>query len=203
MASRQGKPKVTWLGRFVRGHRLDRNPLRRAYDRAETALLAMLIAAFLAGAPFAAMASGAWAHAAGVREQAAQEASRHMVPAMTLTAASPGTPGDSPVLASAAKARWLAPDGAMITDEIAVPPGTAAGAMVRIWVVRNGTQAEPPLLDSQVSDQAILAEVGAVTALAITLTVTGALGRRSLDKRRMAAWDAEWRAAGPSWTKRA
>jgi hypothetical protein len=178
--------------------------VRRASDRAETAVLALLAAAFLAGAPFAAMASGAWAHAAGDREQAAQEASRHMVPAMTLTAASPGAPGDSgAALAPDAKARWLAPDGAMITDEIAVPAGTAAGTTVRIWVTRDGTPTQPPLLDSQVSDQADLAEVGAVTALALTLTVAGAATRRSLDKRRMAAWDAEWRAAGPSSTTRA
>jgi hypothetical protein len=163
----------------------------------------MLIAAFLGGAPFAAMASGDWTHEAGLRAQAAQEASRHMVPAMTLTAANPGTPGDSPILASVAKAHWLAPDGTMITDEIAVPPGATAGATVRVWVTRDGTQTEPPLLDSQVSEQAILAEAGAVTALAITLTVTGVLGRRLLDKRRMAAWDAEWRTAEPSWTKRA
>jgi hypothetical protein len=32
--------------------------------------------------------------------------------------------------------------------------------------------------------------------------VIGALGRRALDKRRMAAWDADWRATGPRWTAR-
>jgi hypothetical protein len=34
------------------------------------------------------------------------------------------------------------------------------------------------------------------------MLVIGVLGRRALDKRRMAAWDADWRATGPRWTAR-
>ena len=46
-------PGVARLGRFVRERRFDRNPLRRTTDRVETAVLAVLVAVFLAGAPFA------------------------------------------------------------------------------------------------------------------------------------------------------
>jgi hypothetical protein len=42
-----------------------------------------------------------------------------------------------------------------------------------------------------------------VIVLAILLAITGMLARRALDKRRMAAWDAEWRAIRPHWTTRA
>ena len=38
------------LGRWLRGRRIDRNPLRRGSDRAQTAMLGLLLAAFLAGA---------------------------------------------------------------------------------------------------------------------------------------------------------
>ena len=196
----RGKPHSTRLGRFIRGRRLDRNPLRRASDRAETAVLAALAAVFLAGAPFAAQVSGAWAHAAAHREQAAQESSGRMVPAVLLTKA---TNDVRPDPFPQAKARWIAPDGATITSDIPVPYGGQAGTTVRIWVARDGRLTQPPLLDSQVSNEVGCTEACAVAALAATLAVVGFLARRSLDKRRMAAWDAEWRAAGPRWTMRA
>jgi hypothetical protein len=44
-------PRCAWLGGVFRLHRLDRNPLRRGPDRAETVLPGLLIAAFAAGAP--------------------------------------------------------------------------------------------------------------------------------------------------------
>jgi hypothetical protein len=41
-----------------------------------------------------------------------------------------------------------------------------------------------------------------VIALAALLAVIGMRARRVLDKRRMAAWEAEWRVTGPRWTTR-
>jgi hypothetical protein len=57
-----GEPVFARLRRSIRRWRFDRNPLRRTTDRAETAVHAVLVIAFLAGAPFAALATGAWAH---------------------------------------------------------------------------------------------------------------------------------------------
>jgi hypothetical protein len=71
MSARKLKPRVTRLGRFVRRWRFDRNPLRRATDRAETAVLAVLMAAFLIGAPAAALATGARVHGMAHRAQSA------------------------------------------------------------------------------------------------------------------------------------
>jgi uncharacterized membrane protein YjjB (DUF3815 family) len=47
-------------------------------------VLAVLVIAFIAAAPFAALACGAWAHAIAHRVQAAQQASRYQVPAVVL-----------------------------------------------------------------------------------------------------------------------
>lgn len=198
----QRKPYGSWLGRLARGRRLDRNPLRRGSDRAETVILALLAAGFVAAAPSAAVASGAWEHSAAHREQLAQEASRHAVPAVVLTV-SDTYPAAGTVVGTDAKARWTAPDGARITSQIPVPSDTPAGTTVRIWVARDGTLTGPPLTDSQVSTRAVLAEIGAVTGLAVTIAVAGAAARKSLDRHRMAAWEADWRAAGPRWTTRA
>jgi hypothetical protein len=127
---------MTLVGRFVRGRRLDDNPLRRASDRAETLVLMVLLAVFLVAAPLATPASGARAHAMAQRAQAAQAASRYQVTAVVLTVAS------RPIIAygdyvSEAKARWTAPDGAVVTSQALVAAGTRAE-------VRSRLTADPP-----------------------------------------------------------
>jgi hypothetical protein len=41
-----------------------------------------------------------------------------------------------------------------------------------------------------------------VTSLGLIIVLLSGLGltRRALDRRRLGAWDAEWRATGPLWT---
>lgn len=201
MGSRRRDIRVTRLGSFVRGRWPDRNPLRRACDRVETAVLAVLVVAFLAGAPFAALASGGWALAMGHRVQATEQASWRQVPARVLTMTSQEDGG----LAAQpqAQVRWTAPDGKAVTGEIFVAPGTATGATIRVWTTSDGQLADPPLQGSQVTGQAYSAAAFSVVVLAALLAIIGRLAGRALDKRRMAAWDAEWRVTGPRWTTRA
>ena len=198
------RQRVTWLGRFLRGYRLDRNALRRASDRLETIMLAALVVAFVAGAPFAAQASGAWVHAISRHAQLEQEASIRQVPAVLLEAATTSSSVDAYGPSQAdARARWTAPDGKVVTGDVPTELGVPAGAHVTVWSTFDGQVATAPLRDTQVSGQTVLGEVAAVWALGVLLTVVGFCGRRVLDKRRMAAWDEEWRATGPRWTTRA
>lgn len=192
---------VSRLGRFVRGRRFDRNPLRRATDRVETAVLALLAVAFLAGTPFAALATGAWVHDMARQAQLGQEASRHQVTAVVLDV----TPSSANAgrLAWQAQARWTAPGGRQVTDEIPVPSGTVTGGTLQIWTDRSGAFTTAPLSDSQVAQQTVLGEALGVIAAAGVVTLAGALTFRSLNKRRMTAWDADWQATGPRWTTRA
>lgn len=202
MDGRGRQPRMTWLGRFARARRPDRNPLRRASDLIETVMLAVLVVTFFVAAPFVAWQSGAWMDASAHRTQLAEQAARHQVTALVLKPASGVQAGgwsaaDAPVLA-----RWTARDGQVITGKVLEPAGTAAGAKVPVWVARDGQPTDPPLLDSQVSDQVFLTQMLSVIALATLLVVSCALGRRALDRRRMASWDADWRATGPRWTAR-
>jgi hypothetical protein len=200
MGTRRREIRATGLGRFVRGRRPDRNPLRRASDRVETAVLAMLVIAFVAAAPFAALAAGsyslAWAH----QTQLTERASSYKIPAVVLKLDAPsgGVYADS-----GAQARWTAHDGKVITAEIPVPLGTAVGSTQWLWTTADGQLTNPPLEDSQVTGQAYIAEWFTVVTLAVLLTVAGLVTRWALDKRRMAALDAEWRATGPRWTTHA
>jgi hypothetical protein len=200
MRSGKRKPRFSRLGRFVRGWRPDRNLLRRSSDRMETTVLAVLVIAFAAAAPFTAQATGAWVHAIAHRVQVTQVASRHQVTAMLLNAAPAGSKNAG--FLPQVQARWTAPDGKTMTGQVSVQPGTPAHTRLTVWTTHDGQLTDPPLQDSQVAEQADLAEITAVAALAILLTITGLLTRRALDKHRMADWEADWRTTEPRWTTR-
>lgn len=192
--------RACWLARVLRGLWIDRNPLRRGSDRAETAIVVGLLAAFLASAPLAAVAAGHWTHAAGLREQRYQAAAWHQIPAVLLkTAPADSFAGYGPSTTSVL-ARWTAPDGARRTGYITVDAGARAGAVVATWIDSSGEITGPPLQPAQVADRAALAAMLAPLVPAILLLCGWKLARRGLDKRRSAAWDDDWKATGPQWT---
>jgi hypothetical protein len=164
-------------------------------------LVTVLVAAFVAGAPFAALATGAWVHGMAHRTHLAQEASRRQVTAVLLAVSEP--PVSNEMLSWEAQARWKAPDGREVTQEIPVPSSVAAGGTLQVWTDLTGDFTTAPLLDSQVAEQALSAEVVGVIAPAGVLTLAGALALWTLNRRRMAAWDADWQATGPNWTTHA
>jgi hypothetical protein len=184
---------------MLRGRRPDRNPLRRGSDRAETAMLGLLLAAFLVGAPFAAHAAGSWTYATSAREAQAQRAVIHQVQATLLQ---PATQWDPSTGEAEAKARWRAPDGQLRTAQLMVPAGVPAGSTVTVWTNQAGHLTDPPLQHSQAVGRADMSQVLAVVALAGALIMVGWLGCRALDRRRLAGWDADWLATGPRWTSR-
>ena len=100
------------------------------------------------------------------------------------------------------QARWRAPDGPARTGEVFVTADVAAGGTVRIWVDQTGRLANPPLTRDQVAGRTQLAAGVAVAGLAAVLAAAGWLTRRSLDRRRLAGWDADWLANGPRWSPR-
>jgi len=190
-------PRSTRLGRVLRGLWPDRNPLRRGSDRAETAVLGMLLAAFLAGAPFAAHAAGSWAHATSVREAQAQRAAIHQVRATLLQAAAPWSISEG---GAEAQARWKAPDGQVRTGQVFALSGATVGSTVMVWVNQAGQLADSPLVTNQVTGRTDMARVLAVVGLAVALIAIGLAGHGSLHRRRLARWDAEWTATGPRWS---
>jgi len=64
MKTRPGRPRG--LTRLARALGLDRNPLRRATDRAEAWIRVGLLAVFLIAGPMAALGAGHWAYHAGI-----------------------------------------------------------------------------------------------------------------------------------------
>lgn len=187
---------------MLRGWWPDRNPLRRGWDRAEAAITAALIAAFLIGAPAAAIAAGRLAYAAGARVQRAEQAGWHQERAVLLAAAPHPDLAGYGVALPQVQARWAAPHGGWRTGEVAAAPGTPAGSEVTVWVDSSGTLTGPPLRGWQVVQQAALAALLACVGAGLLLGSAWLLARRILDRRRLAAWDAKWRVVGPRWSRR-
>jgi hypothetical protein len=189
------------LAMRVRGLRPDRNPLRRGSDRAEFAVVLLLLAALLAGAPLTALAAARWAAASGSQAGLAQ-AGQHQVTAVLLhdvpaTAGSLAFPAPEPQVL----ARWTGPEGprAGLVD---ARPGARAGSAVTVWTDRSGRLAGPAAQAAGVASQVVLAVLAALVTVSVLLLVLWAFASIFLNWRRMAAWDADWAATEPRWTGR-
>ena len=191
----KGKTQAAGMARRLG---LDRNPLRRRTDRLQACIMAGLLAAFLTGAPLIALAAGGWVHTAGLREQREQR-SWHQVPVVLLQTAprhdafwhwSPGEP---------VQAWWTPPGGRRHTGTVPAPPGARAGSTVHVWADRSGPVAGTPLTGDEITARAITAATLAVACLAIVMAAVGRVARGLLDRRRLAAWEADWTSTGPHW----
>jgi hypothetical protein len=201
MVMERGAPGGTPLAMLVRGLWPDRNPLRRAADRAEFAVAVLLLMAFLAGAPLSALAAAQWATASGRRTEKAQ-AGWHRVPAVLLhDAPSPAGSLSFPPPVPQVRARWASPGGSR-TGKVYARPGARAGSIVMVWIDRSGRLTGPPVPAATVAGQVLLAVVSAPAALALVLLAAWVYASLILDWRRMAAWDADWSVTEPQWTGR-
>jgi hypothetical protein len=193
----QATPQAGRLRRRLREFWPDRNPLRRRWDRAEAVILGGLLAAFVVGGTLAALIAGRCAYDGALHARHAELAACRQVPAVLLATAS----GQESGFYASAKARWIAPNGARRTGEVTALAGSPAGTTVKVWVDKAGRLVDPPLQPSQVQGQGVLAAVLSVMTLAMVLWGAGLAAHSAADRRRMAAWDDEWRAIGPKWSR--
>ncbi len=77
MKTRPGRPRG--LTRLARALGPDRNPLRRATDRAEAWIRAGLLAVFLIAGPMAALGAGHWAYHTGITAARVPAAPTHRI----------------------------------------------------------------------------------------------------------------------------
>jgi hypothetical protein len=189
-----------WLCRAARGARPDRNPLRRCTDRLETCLLAGLFVAAAAWAPFAAQAAGhAW-YADATHTRQAQLAVRHEVTAVLAQSAS--VIGEYTLSSQVPTlARWTSAGGAHRAGDVPAVAGSPTGTLVHVWTDANGYLVSPPLTVTQVADQADAARVTAIGGIIVGYMASTLAIRQLLNRRRMAAWDADWLATARVWNR--
>lgn len=179
---------------------LDGNPLRRRIDRVSVLGTAGLLAVFLAVAPVASLAVAHVVAAGATAEQHVQRTWREVQAILQQDAPLP--PGEYyGSYDSWAWARWTTPAGHPMQGLIAAPAGATAGTRTPIWIRPSGQWAGTPLSRASARLRVALAIAGTVILLAIAVTGASGMIRRRLDRRRLAGWEAGWKAVGPQWTK--
>jgi hypothetical protein len=191
----RAKRRAAWLKGALREVRLDSNPLRRTCDRVETWLLIILCAAFLAGAPATAAIAGGYVYDAGVR---AARVSHQVTAILLADARSLYANGQK----ASAPARWTGPDGRVGWGRVHAAAGTRAGSSVRAWVDRAGRLVGAPARGADLARSVAGAAAFAAAALAVLLAGAALMSSRVLRRRRLAAWEVEWRSVEPGWTGR-
>lgn len=197
-------PRMSWLTRLARRLWMSNNRLRRRMDRIEAWITAGLLVVFLVGAPLSWFAAGRWAEQGVVREQHAQQSWRQV--AAVLLEAAPaepqfefGLPWNPAVMVLA---HWMGPDGKDQIGQIPVKAGSWVGRTVQVWVDTLGRPTGPPLPASVLAERVTSAKTLAPATLALLLLGLGWLVRRVMNRRRLAAWEADWALTGPRWTRR-
>jgi hypothetical protein len=135
MKTRPGRPRG--LARLARALGLDRNPLRRATDRAEAWIRAGLLAVFLIAGPMAALGAGHWAHHAGITAAQVPAAPTHRVKPAALQQAPAIT--DLPRVGQGGRVgtRWEGTGSSVRTGEVLAAVMTlAAMALALLAVLR-------------------------------------------------------------------
>jgi hypothetical protein len=203
MRGRQTRNPDRRLARLARRLGFDRNPLRRGTDRAEAALRLVMILLLVLAVPAAAVAVGRWTDHHALHRAQAERTADHLVTAVLLQdAPEAGTPNPyASMQTSWVLARWQPPGQPPRTGDVLTLAGAHKGSTIRTWICPSGAVANPP------GHRVILGEAwlaGVTTCLLswLALLVAWLLARRALDRRRMRAWDAAWRSAGPLWRGR-
>ena len=190
------------LARLARWLGIDRNPLRRGTDRVEAALRLVMIILVVVAVPAAAVAVGRWTYHYVVHQAQAQQAADHQVTAVLLRdAPATGTPDPYTSVQTAwVPARWQPPGQPSRTGEVLAVAGARKGSTVRTWIGPSGAVTDPPLDHRVIRGDVWMAVTATLLVSGLLLLGSAGLARRMLDRRRLRAWEAEWRTSGPLWS---
>jgi hypothetical protein len=192
------------LARLARWFGFDRNPLRRGTDRVQAALRLITVVLLVAAVPAAAVAAGRQADRLALNRAHAEQARDHLVTAVLLqNAPATGIPDPyTDVQMTWVQARWQPPGQPPRTGQVLALAGARRGSTVQTWIDPSGAVTGPPMSHRDIAGDVCLAAVGTCLVSWLVLMVAGMVARRALDRRRLNAWEAEWRASGPLWSGR-
>ena len=193
--SRAFRP-VLW---FARRAGLAPTPLRRPVDRVDNLIMAVAVLLAVAAIPFAVMV-GRITYQSNLDTAAAQAASRTQITAVLVQDAPSATQVPGVVTTTTALARWQWPAGTMRTGMVPATPGDPVGTRETIWVDQQGQVTPAPLTGDQAGSRGIITAILAWLGVVTVLTLLAGLAHWQLNRRRFAAWAAEWKHIGPQWT---
>jgi hypothetical protein len=187
------------LARCARRVGFDRNPLRRRTDRVEATIRLATMILLLVAVPLGAIAVGRQADHLALRQAHAQQAAEHEVTAVLLqrTQATRVPDPYTSIQMTYVLARWQPPGKAPQSGQVLAPAGALTGSTVRLWIDASGAVTGPPPDHRDIACDVTIAVMVTCMVASLLLLESNTLARRVLDRRRLKAWDAEWRATGP------
>jgi len=193
--------KGRWAGRTWRGLRPDRNPLRRRSDKVEAFIFGSLIVAAATAAPLAAVGASHEAFDNALHVAQVQQETGHQVRAVLVAAPATSVNGYTVASLVPARAQWKTPDGRSHAGPISVPSGSLKGQAFPIWTDADGNVSGPPLTRAQAADQGTFVGIMAVIVTLVTCLTTAGITRFVVNRRRIAAWEADWAVTAPMWSR--
>jgi hypothetical protein len=196
--------KKRFLGSCGRRLGIDRNPLRRGTDRVEAAVRLVMILLLVIVVPVVAAAAGRQADHQALRHAQAQRSADHLVTAVLLEQAqATGVPDPyTNVQMTWVLARWQPPGRPARSGDILASAGARKGSTAPLWINGSGASTTPPPDPRTIAGDVCMAVIVTCLASLLVLLALGGLTRLALDRRRLGAWEAEWRATGPLWSGR-
>ncbi|MEO3808239.1 hypothetical protein ABGB17_04485 [Sphaerisporangium sp. B11E5] len=177
-----------WVMRRVRLYRPDGNALRRRTDRVE-ALVVLVCVLLFAGGLVLAFATGGALYRDGL---AAERSGRWVAARVLRDPPVPRTSTDTMRAELRTPVTWVDARGRTMIAEAPVFLGTKAGTTVRVWLDAKGRPGGTRPDRAMTVARALAGATGTVTVIGGLLLGCYALVRRSLDRRRYAAWDVAW-----------
>jgi hypothetical protein len=99
------------------------------------------------------------------------------------------------------EATWTSAAGVRRTGELLAPAGRGKGSTISIWTDAAGNLVNPPLAASQVAGQGDMGAVAAIAGLGALYLCEAAIVRRVVNRRRLAAWEADWAVTAQVWNR--
>jgi hypothetical protein len=188
--------------RFARWLALDHNPLRRPADRLEVVLRLIVLIVILAGVPLASIGAGRAVDHMSIRQAHAEQAADHQVAAVLIQSApAHGSPDPYTGIQIAwVAARWVAANGTIHYGSVLAAAGAGKGSTIALWTNASGAATDPPETHGDIVSNVFVVSTSTALMLIVALVGLQGLGRCLLDRRRMTAWETEWRSTGPRWT---
>jgi len=174
--------------------------LRRGIDRLETCLLVGLFVALAVLTPFAARLAGHASYLSALHARQEQLVTRHEVRAV-LTDDAGQVSGYSLSAYVLTPATWTSVAGVRRSGEVPAEPGSRKGTVVTVWTDGSGYLDSPPLGVPEIASQADAAAAGVIVGAGVAYIAGAAAIRQLLNRRRMAAWDADWLATAQTWNR--
>jgi len=171
--------------------------LARGVDRAEAAVVLILISLWLVALPIVAtVGSVSWADAAA-RSAEQQRSLASVQGVVEQNAQVPIGAGEATPVWIAAPVSWTGSDGQQATGIVEVPATAVVGDHVTVWLDGAGRVVPAPTSSESLAGLTMLVGAGTWILIGLVMFVLGWTIRRRLDRRRWRAWGQEWAQVEP------